>query len=169
MRVEGMGSRRQQTGRLFAAGLVLLMLVASTTAASDADEVLGRGETFFRLLKEKNYGTLWGYLSKRSQATIIGDTMKNLGGASDVAVRKAEIEKDFSGAGNIARAYWSGFLAVFNPDSVLDESRWTIESVKKESAVIVLRHRKAEAPVQMRMVKEDGLWRIGLVETFWGK
>jgi hypothetical protein len=164
-----MGTRRQGMGRLFAAGLILLVLAASAPAASDGDEVLGRGETFFRLLKEKNYGSLWQYLSKRSRETIVGDTMKNLGGDSGVAGRKGEIEKDFTEGGGIARAYWSGFLAVFNPDTVLEESRWTIDTVKKESAVIVLRHRKSEAPVQLRMVKEDGAWRVGLVETFWGK
>jgi hypothetical protein len=163
---EGIGRKRRRVTAL----LILLVAVGSSWAAPETDEVLlGRGETFFRLLKERNYGSLWAYLSKRSQETIVADTMKNLGGDSAVGGRREEITRDFAAGGSIARGYWSGFLAVFNPDAVLEESRWTTDTVKKESAVIVLRHKKGESPVYLRMVKEEGTWRVGLVETFWGK
>jgi len=38
-------------------------------------------------------------------------------------------------------------------------------SVKKY-AEIVIKYKKSENPFHLKMYKEDGIWKVGLVETF---
>jgi len=76
---------------------------------------------------------------------------------------------DFVEGGSIAREYWDAFLRNFDPDAVLEHSRWEIGSVGKDRAEILLTHRGAERPAVLKMFLEGGGWKAGLVETFWSR
>ncbi|HQO63258.1 MAG TPA: hypothetical protein PK528_06565, partial [Syntrophorhabdus sp.] len=84
----------------------------------------------------------------------------------EVTYSKGEIRNNFSTGGTIAQAYWDSYLTVFNPDMVLEYSKWEIGKVGKERAQINIIYRKAERPAVIQMYKEDNVWRVGLTETF---
>ena len=71
--------------------------------------------------------------------------------------------------GMIAASYWNGVLTAFNPDIILNESTWGIGFVKPDRAEIVIRYKKSDQPVRLQMSKKDGLWKVGLTETFWAR
>jgi len=86
--------------------------------------------------------------------------------------RKGEFEAIASrliAGGPIAREYWDAFLRRFDPDAALEHSRWEIGSVGNDRAEILLTHHGADRPATLKMFLEDGEWRAGLVETFWGR
>jgi len=76
------------------------------------------------------------------------------------------IEADFVAGRAIAKAYWDGYLQVFRPDMVLEESQWTIGEFGKDKAEIYILYRKSERPAVLQMFKEGGAWKVGLDETF---
>jgi hypothetical protein len=55
----------------------------------------------------------------------------------------------------------------FDPNMVLEQSKWEIESVKSDKAEIRILYKKASNPAILRMFKEQGRWKAGLVESFW--
>ena len=77
------------------------------------------------------------------------------------------VRGDFVAGGPIARDYWDAFLRRFDPDVALEQSRWEIGSVGKDRAEILLTHHGADHPATLKMFREDGGWKVGLVETFW--
>ncbi|MBI5195614.1 MAG: hypothetical protein HZA10_04775, partial [Nitrospirae bacterium] len=52
----------------------------------------------------------------------------------------------------------------FDPDLALKKAVWKMGEIKDNKAVIIL-HVQGEA--ELRMFKEDGRWKVGLVESFW--
>ena len=79
------------------------------------------------------------------------------------------VRRDFVAGGPIARDYWDAFLRRFDPDAALEHSRWEIGSVGKDRAEILLTHQGADHPATLKMFREDGGWKAGLVETFWSR
>jgi hypothetical protein len=41
--------------------------------------------------------------------------------------------------------------------------------VRKDRAEILLTHHGADHPATLKMFREDGGWKTGLVETFWSR
>jgi len=76
------------------------------------------------------------------------------------------LAKDFAAGGVMAKAYWDSFLFVFNPDIVLNESKWEIGKVGSDEAEIVLQYKKSEKPAVLKLFKEDNAWKLGLDESF---
>ena len=136
--------------------------------SSGMERVLDVAEDFFVKLDAREYQTLWALLTEKSRKTIVKDTYKILSD-NEVKPSQNEIYADFDRGGPVAESYWSGFLGVFDPQTVLSESVWSMESLKKDRAVIRLLHKKAENPALLQMSKEKGLWKVGLVETFWSR
>ncbi|MBP2684153.1 MAG: putative cytosolic protein, partial [Deltaproteobacteria bacterium] len=56
-----------------------------------------------------------------------------------------------------------------DPDIALEHSRWEIGSVGKDRAEILLTHHGADHPARLQLFREDGGWKVGLVETFWSR
>lgn len=50
---------------------------------------------------------------------------------------------------------------------VLNHCSWEIKSIKEKKAIIKLTYEKSERPALLKMFKEKGKWKVGLVETFW--
>jgi hypothetical protein len=152
-----------------AAVVVCLTLAISlapvVTYAAPKDEteaVLQSAESFFKAMKQRNYLTVWKLLSNKSRTAIVEDTAKRATGVYS----KEQIEADFSIGGLIAKSYWNEYLFQFNPDTVLEQSKWEMGPITRQQAEIILQYRKAEQPARLKMFKEDNQWRVGLIETF---
>ncbi len=129
-------------------------------------ELLGTAETFFLSLRTNDYKTAWNLLSKKSHETIVNDVYKASRKIGANTTRE-NIYQDFDNSGIIFQNYWKAFIEAFDPDLILENSRWEIAFINKTKAEIIITHKKAEAPAQLKLFREDNAWKIGLVETFW--
>ena len=151
------------------------------SAASPEDHpavpaILARAETFFQSMKARDYPAIFAALSAKSRETIVAQTSSSLAAAETPsapargpAPGSEAVRADFIAGGAIAREYWDAFLRNFDPDAVLEQSRWEIGSVGKDRAEILLTHHGADRPAVLKMFREDGDWKAGLVETFWSR
>ncbi|MBI4697425.1 MAG: hypothetical protein HY758_00495 [Nitrospirae bacterium] len=126
--------------------------------------ILDSAENFFISLKKNTYRTVWELLSARSQENIISDVLKE-SEKIGVQVNRKDVENDFSASGTISANYWRSFLQNFNPDIVLNERLWEFESIERDNAVILLKGNNVVT--KLKMYRENSLWKVGLVETFW--
>jgi hypothetical protein len=133
---------------------------------SNIEAALSSAESFFKTLKSKNYPKIWLLLSQKSKDVIIDDIYKAEAGAGTVHSRE-NINNDLNSGGTLSKAYWKSFLENFNPDTVLEYSKWDTGKFEKDKGEIVIKYKKAEKPAILMMSKENGSWKVGLVETFW--
>ncbi|MDD5762264.1 MAG: hypothetical protein PHP88_07115 [bacterium] len=139
-------------------------------------------------MKTRDYPAIFAALSAKSRETIVAETSSALATAAKQAPQEMAgtstpsrtptkapppdpeaVRGDFVAGGPIARDYWDAFLRRFDPDAALEHSRWEIGSVGKDRAEILLTHHGAEHPATLKMFREDGGWKAGLVETFWSR
>jgi len=147
--------------------------------------ILARAESLFQSMKNRDYPAVFAALSAKSRETIVAETSSALAAARQAPPEKPSsadappapprdpapgpeaVRRDFVAGGPIARDYWDAFLRRFDPDDALEHSRWEIGSVEKDRAEILLTHHGADHPAKLKMFREDGGWKAGLVETFW--
>ena len=84
-------------------------------------------------------------------------------------IEKDDIRRSFRQNGLIARNFWNAARSKFDPDMVLEDSHWEIGFIKSNKAEITITYRKSPRPSKLKMYKESGSWRVGLVETFWSR
>lgn len=132
----------------------------------ETDIVLTSAESLFKLMQSKDYAKIWGFLSQKSRDTIVHDTYKAIKANSGICSEE-HIYKDFAGGNKLSRAYWDAFLHNFDPKMILEQSKWEIGSINKDNAEITIIFIKAKNPATLKMYKEEGIWRVGLVESFW--
>ncbi|OGW31692.1 MAG: hypothetical protein A3J81_06740 [Nitrospirae bacterium RIFOXYB2_FULL_43_5] len=130
----------------------------------EMDEVLAVADSMFKAMKENNLPAIWPSLTEKSKSTIIDDVVK---AQKNGGYPREQIKDDFEKRGPIYRVYWRFFLIYFNPDMVLNESKWEVGYIKKDKAEILITHAKSDTPARLIMVREEGSWKVGLVETFW--
>lgn len=151
---------------ILAFSLFFLPRVASLYASESEEEILNALEGFFISLKEKQFADAWDTLTSKSKNTIINEVYKEVN-KKETRVGREVIKQDFDTNGELLKAYWTSFLQNFDPDSVLKQSVWNIGKIEKNTAVIVLQHKKSEYPAEMKLYRENGKWKVGLIETFW--
>ena len=170
----------------------LFMPHAAPVSANDnpaVPAILDRAESLFLSMKARDYPAVFAALTAKSRETIVAETASAIAAAArqappgkstaadppsapakDVASDREEtVRRDFAAGGPIARDYWDAFLHRFDPDAALEHSRWEIGSVGKDRAEILLTRHGAEHPATLKMFREDGGWKVGLVETFWSR
>jgi hypothetical protein len=125
-------------------------------------------ESMFAKLKSRESKAVWGLLTEKSQGTIVSDTLKSLS-KSDGGYSREQIAADFSKGGPISEEYWQGYLSMFDPDIALSQSAWSMGKVQKDRAEIKLLYKRSENFALLKMFKENGSWKVGLVETFWSR
>ncbi len=152
---------------------VLAVTVCSSSAAGDKDidSILSSAESLFKMMKERNYTRIWFFLSNASRNAIIEDTYRNMVSNSKekgkgMIFSREQIRDNFGSGGAIARVYWDSYIDAFNPDMVLEQSKWEMGKVSKDKAEINIIYKKATRPAIIQMYKEDDIWRVGLAETF---
>ena len=156
------------------ASLVFLLFFSSLSytaplITSDIDSALNAAESFFKAMESKDYQSIWSLLTERSKDVIIKDVIKAERDRGKPDLTKQGVGVDFSSGGPISRTYWNAFLDNFNPDAVLAQSKWEVGRFEKNRGEIAIRYRKSEGPAVLQMYKEQGLWKVGLVETFWSR
>jgi len=188
-----MHSRFRVACRVAAVGLLVLSLRLPARAASiDNDPavpaILDRAESLFQSMKARDYPGIFAALSAKSRTTIVAETTSAISAAAnqtpsgkpsgadpppalpkDPGPGLDAVRSDFVAGGLIARDYWDAFLRRFDPNAALEHSRWEIGSVATDRAEILLTHRGAEHPATLKMFREGGGWKVGLVETFWSR
>lgn len=120
-------------------------------------------------MRERDYRGIFSVLTAKSQDTIVSETRKAISDAGGEAPPAEAIRGDFEDGGPIARNYWDAFLRRFDPLDALERSRWEMGSVTTDRAEVLITKHGAERPAILRMVKEGGVWKAGLVETFWNR
>ena len=129
--------------------------------------MIGTCEEFFQGLKAKRFQQVWETLSSKSKTKITKEVVDAVKKASGGPITQQDILKDFETGGPYSKAYWEAYVANFDPDMALKESKWEIGKVKDNYAEVILRYKTAERPAILKLYKEGGEWRFGLVETFW--
>jgi hypothetical protein len=66
----------------------------------------------------------------------------------------------------LAKAYWNSYLNAFDPDRVLEQSKWDIGAIKKDKAEINILYKKSAKPAVLLIYMEGNVWEVGLEETF---
>jgi hypothetical protein len=132
----------------------------------ETSAVLSSAESFFQSMQKMDYARVWEYLTQNSKDTIVQDTIKAMKShAKEYSV--GHVMNDFACGEALSQAYWNAFMKNFDPIMVLEQSKWEIESVKSDKAEIRILYKKASNPAILRMFKEQGIWKAGLVESFW--
>jgi len=122
-------------------------------------------ESLFKAMKEKNYPKIWSLITKKSHQIIIDDVRKAIAKTgTDTAIDS--LQSDFASGGRYAREYWDAYLRVFDPDIVLEQSKWEMGKIGKNEREIILRYRKSDHPAILKIYKEENSWKVGLEETF---
>jgi hypothetical protein len=131
----------------------------------DAFPVLETAESLFKAMRTRNYPKTWDLLTFKSRESILDDVHKAVvkQGAN---ISRDDLRADFISGGPYATAYWGAYLEVFDPDSVLEHSKWDKVKVNTNDAEVVIHHRKSEHPALLKLFREDGAWKVGLEETF---
>lgn len=132
---------------------------------SKIQDVLFSAESLFKAMKENNYAEVWKFLTAKSKNIIVDDVYRaavKLGSKP----AKTHLHDDFASGGSTARSYWNSYMKSFDPDMVLEQSTWKINTVKKEYAEINILYVKSDKPAILQLFKEDGMWKVGLEETF---
>ena len=127
--------------------------------------ILSAAESHFKAMKEKKYVEIWRTLTEKSRVGIVRNVVDS-SGKKGHSLKPEETRADFESGGPLAKAYWDAYLTVFNPDMVLEQSAWSMGLVKKNETELLIRHRKAAGPAKLYMKKENGVWKVGLEETF---
>jgi hypothetical protein len=132
---------------------------------NDIVPALEATESLFKAMKERNYPKVWSLLTGKSQQIILDDVRKAIAKTgTDTAVDF--LQNDFASGGVYARGYWNAYLKVFDPDVVLEQSKWEVGKVGKNEREIIIRYRKSDQPAILKIYKENDLWKVGLEETF---
>jgi len=154
------------TGLLIMALCALFFCLGSGESAApqgDLDRILFSSETFFKVMRSGDHVKVWSMLSSKSHWTIVADISKAVGPGYSMK----QIEEDLSKGGPIAVSYWKGFLESFDPDTILEKSKWEVGYIGSDRAELLITYRKSKRPARLQMFKEGGTWKVGLVETFW--
>ncbi len=158
---------------LFISTLLAVSAIIFPTSVLHANElsiaenrVLDSAENFFIHLKGRKFQSVWELLTEESRKTIVGDVYN-----SSIKLlpnlQVEDVKRDFENNGVFFNNYWNAFLNNFNPDMILEYSLWEMGVVEEDSAEIIINYSKSSKPAFLRLFNEEGLWKIGLTETFW--
>ncbi|MBI5328455.1 MAG: hypothetical protein HZB80_09255 [Deltaproteobacteria bacterium] len=143
-------------------------MLATDISVADTieNEILNVTEGFFIALKEKRFTDAWELLTAKSRDIIIDEVYTEIN-KTKTKIGKEIIKEEFNNNGELLDIYWNAFVKKFDPATVLEQSVWNIREIKNHSAVIFLQYKKSEYPSDLKLYKENGKWRFGLVESFW--
>jgi hypothetical protein len=148
---------------------VIYLFFVSSALAAPPDEVinsvLASAEATFKAMKEKNYPAIWKTLTEKTKGSAV-DAVYKTSRKAKVEYQKEIIIADFTKGGELAKAYWDGYLGVFDPDMVLEQSKWDIGTIGKDTAEINILYRKSTKPAVLKLYRENNAWKVGLEETF---
>ena len=149
--------------------MIVFALSLSCAFAKPSDEevnvIFSSAESLFKAMKEKNYPAIWQSLTAKTKQSTIEAVYKSLQ-KDHVNLEKEKIGADFADGGALAKAYWNSYLNAFDPDTVLEQSKWDVGAMKKDKAEINILYKKSEKPAVLLLYMEGNVWKVGLEETF---
>ncbi len=145
----------------------LLFFTLYSVSADEISNALDNADNFFRSMENKNYTQVWSLLSIESKEKILDDIVDSYKAAKSKAPSTNELANDFATCRTVCTSYWDGFLIVFKPEEILENSEWSVLSVKNKYIEIQIINSKAAKPAVLKMYKENGQWTVGLTESFW--
>jgi hypothetical protein len=149
--------------------VIIFALSLSTALTKPTDEEIGAvftsAESVFKGMKDRNFPAIWQFLSAKTKKSTIEAVYKSSRKAN-ITVEREKIGADFAAGGELAKAYWNSYLNVFDPKMVLEDSKWDIGIVKKDTAEINILYKKSKQPAVLLLYKEDNVWKVGMEETF---
>jgi hypothetical protein len=153
------------------ATVVLCVATCVCAGQGASDAILDTADSLFKSMKAGNFEAIWKGLSLKSKNTIVDDVYRAVtkqaeAEKSEARYSRGSVESDFSSGGSLAKSYWNAYVEHFKPEWVLEESRWEMGPIDRDEAEIVIKYRKGEGPVRLRMTRENGEWKVGLMETF---
>ena len=140
-------------------------VASSENPGSELKNILFSAESLFKAMKGKDYPAIWKFLTIKSKSAIVKNVQK-ASAKVGVEYSKKQISADFGIGGPLSKAYWDSYLAEFDPDMVLEHSRWEMGITKNKKAAIIIHYEKSERPAILKLNKEEGIWKVGLEETF---
>jgi hypothetical protein len=146
--------------------LLLPMKLHAADDARDIDSVLSAADSVFQNMSRAAYPALWAGLSIQTRKSIIQNVFKALNKIGFVDYPEERIRVDFASGGELASNYWVNYVSQFDPKLILEESKWTMGQLKKDTAEIIIRHKKSDRDAILKMFREEGAWKVGLDETF---
>ncbi len=126
-------------------------------------------EATFNAMKARDYRGIWERLTAKSRETVADETLQALAKEGKGKAHREALLADFRDGGPAARAYWDAFLVHFNPDTALADSRWEAAETGKGRVLVLITYKTSDRPAAVQMIREDGAWKFGLVETFWSR
>lgn len=149
---------------------LLLLLLFTFTATAYAENYLPmeRAESFFTLLKHRQYGQATQMLTAKSRMAIENAVMKNIKKAN-IPFSAKELTDDFDRCGEICVIYWDNLLKHLSTDLILEQSRWTLGKSTDTYYEIISAAPGAVYPAVIKMYLEKGQWQMGFAETFWSR
>lgn len=140
-------------------------VVSSENSSSEINNILFSAESLFKAMKGKDYPAIWKFLTIKSKKAIVKNVQK-ASAKANIKYLKEQINSDFGIGGLLSKAYWDSYLAEFDPDMILEHSRWEMGITKNQKAAIIIHHKKSERPAILNLYKEEKVWKVGLEETF---
>ena len=150
--------------------VVIIFALSLSTAFTkptdqEIDAVFTAAESVFKAMKERNYPAIWQSLSAKTKKSTIEAVYKSSRKAN-IDLEREKIATDFVAGGELAKAYWEGYLGVFDPKMILEDSKWDMGAIKKDSAEINILYKKSKKPAVLQLYREDNAWKVGMEETF---
>ena len=151
--------------------IILAAFVADLSSAStkpseeEINNIFSSAESLFKAMELKDYTVIWQSLTVKSQQRIV-DAVYRAIIKKGIDTQKDIIRKDFIEGGEIAKAYWDNYLEAFNPNIVINQSKWTFKTLKSDSAEIDILYKKSSNPATLKLNRENNTWKVGLEETF---
>ncbi len=133
------------------------------------NRAVSAAEATFQAMKARDYRQIWERLTTKSRETVADETLEALAKEGKSKTGREALMDDFRDGGPVARTDWDAFLTHFNPDTALAESRWEAAEAGPGQVLVLITYKTSDRPAAVKMVREDGAWKFGLVETFWGR
>ena len=121
---------------------------------------------FFRTIESQDYSGVWASITAKSRKKIIDAIYKEQKKTGEYSTRE-HIKRDFDICGVVCRSFWRAYSRTFDPESTLKQSRWDLGYMKKKKAEILITHQMADRPAKLKLFREEGMWKVGLMESFW--
>jgi hypothetical protein len=145
--------------------LVFPAVIAAAANPKDTDDILNAAESVFQNMAKRDFPALWQGLTAGTRRNILRSVQKAEGKAGHDYTEE-QLRLAFEKGDAISREYWEGYLSQFDPKTILTDSRWSMGPVNRDRAEIILRHQKADHDALLKLFREDGVWKVGLDETF---
>jgi hypothetical protein len=139
--------------------------IAGPTGEEEINNVLTVAESLFKAMNTKQYPEIWRLITAKTKKSIVDSTFKELK-KSGTETRREKIEIDFQNGDALSQAYWGAYLFIFDPEMVLQQSKWTIGRMERDKADIKILFKKSANPAILQLFRENNEWKVGLHETF---